>query len=75
MGESVPLSCPFCGSRAVLVDYSFDDMIAQVRCAGCHAAGPLAFGAAAVDMWNRVSARGAKASNSTPLEGRGTNEA
>lgn len=75
MVESMPLSCPFCGSRDTFVDYSDEDMTAQVRCAGCHATGPVAPGAVAVGMWNRVSARGAKGSNSAPFEGWGQDEA
>lgn len=75
MGKSMPLSCPFCGSRVIFVDHSDEDMATQVRCANCHATGPEAPGDVAVEMWNRVSARGAKASNSTPFGGWGQNDA
>lgn len=58
MGNSVPLQCPFCGSRDIFVDYSDVDMTAQVRCAGCHATGPMTpFGVrAAITAWNNVAA-------------------
>lgn len=59
MGNSVPLQCPFCGSRDIFVDYSDVDMVAQVRCAGCHATGPMTThgGCAAIMAWNNVAAR------------------
>ena len=58
MGNLVPLQCPFCGSRDIFVDYSDVDMAAQVRCAGCHATGPMTpFGVlAAITAWNNVAA-------------------